>query len=330
MVRNATFSQHASVGLHVNFGSADEGPLERGQAHLLEHLLVRTHFPNSLALSATTGRERTSFQLVTSVNHVRRAVEKLKRLVTERIPITDEMLAEEKGIVIREINERHHTKSWRVREAAFNALWSGTPYAHDPLGGTDDLKDLGLATLARTLDQQYISRNAILVIVGGADLTDQVSKEDWPKSFFPAGDKSTLPSGPTCVPLQWGQEELGHVFAWADDMAQPRSRLVNRMGGVRFQQLALRAGWLTWVWVPPCTDPHLAVDRQLTATLSALSTSESLLLSEFRIAELKRLERVETVAHQTVDELWTQGSEATTLALSEGIEYWRDLAQRAG
>lgn len=322
-----SFTEHASVGLHVNFGSADEG--KRGQAHLLEHLLVRTHFPRSLALKATTGRERTSFQLVTKVSHIRRTVEDLTRVIHHRIPITAEILAEEIGVVAREIAERRQTKSWRVREAAFNVLWEGTPYSCDPLGSVADWTSLGPSSLVRTLDEQYLPGNAVMVIAGVPSLRDELKTTNRPPALPPTGRTAVLPRNPRLVRLLWDQEELGHVLAWSDSGAPPRVRLVNRMGRAKFQQLALRGGWLTWVWVPPDVEPYVTVESQLSATLSALSDPKSNVLSQYRCDEAKRTERVEATAQDALDRLWAGPRATSLLSLTEGLEHWRSLVQKA-
>lgn len=327
---NDSFQEHAAVGLHVNFGSADESSGQRGHAHLLEHVLVRTHFPDSLALKAKTGRERTSFQMVTKASEVGRTVEELAEIIHRRIGITREVLAEEKGIVAREVAERRHARSWRVREATFNALWEGTSYSYDPLGGVDDWTNTDVSSLEQILEQHYLNRNAVLVIAGDAKLEDRLQAAKWAHSFTPAGRAAISLRSPKQVRLHWGEEELGHVIAWDDSGAQPRARLVNRMGKAKFQQLALRQGWLTWVWVPPNADPQLTVESQLAATLSMLSESKSRLLSEYRCAEIKRSEQVEAVALETVDGLWAGRSSRSPLSLTEGVEHWRSLVQGVG
>ncbi|WP_373370029.1 M16 family metallopeptidase [Corynebacterium cystitidis] len=325
---NNSFPEYASVGLHINFGSADETPAQRGQAHLLEHLLVRSHFPRSLALKASTGRERTSFQLVTKVGDINRTIEALARVIHHRIRITPETLVEEKGIVAREIAERHQSMSWRVREAAFNALWEGTSYSYDPLGTVADLMNLGPSSLSRTLEQQYLPGNAVLVIAGGSRLKDQLVTTGWPNRLPLTKRRATLPQSPRLVRLRWNQEELGHVLAWSDSAAQSRARLVNRMGEAKFQQLALREGWLTWVWVPPSSEPKMTVESQLSATLSALSESKSSVLSEYRCDEIKRCEQVEATAQDAIDRLWAGPGRSAPLSLADGLEHWRSFVQK--
>lgn len=329
LVPNCTFPDHAAVGLHVNFGSADENSEQRGQAHLLEHVLVRTHFPQSLALKATTGRERTSFQIVTKTCQVRRTVEDLIKLVHRRIDITNEILTEEKGVVAREIAERRHTRSWRVREATFRALWEGTSYSYDPLGRVADWANTGPSSLVKTLEQHYYPNKAVLVVVGNSKLEDQLESASREHSLAPTGRQAPLLRSPRHVRLRWGGEELGHVLAWQDWGAQPRARLVNRMGKAKFQQLALRGGWLTWVWVPPDMNTSLTIESQLTETLSALSGSRSDMLSEHRCEEIKRSERVETRAADTVESLWSGSPTTSPFTLIEGLEYWRSLVQKA-
>lgn len=330
LVPHYSFSSHASVSLHLNFGSADEGPEQRGQAHMLEHLLVRTHFSESLALKATTGRERTSFQVVTEASQVRRAAEELMGVVYRRVDIPGVLLAEEKGIIAREIAERRLTKSWRAREATFSALWEGTPYSHDPLGHVSDWEHISESAIRATLEQYYQPNNAVLVVVGDPRVTRHFEPAEYPPSIEPVVGSDPLPHNPRHIRLRWGHEELGHVFAWADCEAMPRARLANRLGKARFQQLALRAGWLTWVWVPPGMNPHRVVEQQLADAISALSATNSPLLGEHKLAEIKRSERVEARAADAVESLWVSDSATSPVTLKEGLDDWRSLARRAG
>lgn len=328
-VSKDTFREHAAVGIHVNFGSADENTSQWGLAHLLEHVLVRTHFPKLLHLKATTGRERTSFQLIVKNNQVNRVIEQLATLIYRRVEITAKVLGEEKGIVAREIAERHQNKSWRVREATFSALWGGTPYSRDPLGSVAVWGSIDTSPLMRILEQQYIVENAILIIAGHPSLEDQLVSTNRPLPLSRVTPMAILPQNPRRLRLNWGREELGEVIAWKDTEAGSRVRLVNKFGKARFQQLSLRQGWLTWVWVPPDANPLSTIEDQLTAVRSALAGPENELMCEYKLAEMKRTDQVEAAAKDALDFLWTDLPLTSPHSLAEDLDLWSTLVHES-
>lgn len=319
----------ASVALHVDYGSADEARAEWGRAHLLEHVLVRAHCARSFAVTASTGRERTSYRAVVEVPEVPGVLEQLRGIVRHQREVPPAVLLEEKGVIAREVAERRRTRSWRVRESALRAVWEGTSYAHDPLGSPSDWADTGEAALHATRAAHYRAGAAVLVVAGSRTAVDTVKAEATEEGVFrPPGPAAPLPRGVLCTPLDRDGEDLGHVLAWSDDEAGVQARLLHRMGPASVHQLAVRGGWLTWIWVPPGLGPLRTVRDQLTTALLALSRRADPSVLEHEAEEIRRSERVETAGQDAAERLWA-GSSGGARTVREGLKHWASLVEGA-
>ena len=140
---HSSFSPLTHIAVQVNFGSGDEG-LENlhGAAHLLEHVLVRAHFSALPELSASTGRDRTTYSILIHVREMDSILATLMKVFQPLALANEVLLTEEIAVVERERIERSSNLLWRAREATLSRLWSGTAYGHDTLGTKATLRNI--------------------------------------------------------------------------------------------------------------------------------------------------------------------------------------------
>jgi predicted Zn-dependent peptidase len=168
----------ASVGVWIRYGSAHEAPVERGAAHLLEHMVFkgtqrRTARDISLvlerlggSLDAYTSREHTSYQARVLDEHLETALDVVSDLVVG--PVLNETdLSLEREVVLEEIAMVEDTPDDLVFELASQVLWSDHPYGHSILGTRDSVESLGAVDLRRIHHDAY-RRGSLVVAAAGA------------------------------------------------------------------------------------------------------------------------------------------------------------------
>lgn len=302
-----TFPDLSHVALHLNFGSADETPAQHGVAHLLEHLIVRAQFQRYPQVTASAGRECTSYKMTTTRSDLQQAIEHLLAVFS---PLTDRqelLLREEKAIVYQELAERLSDKSWRVKETALGAIWQGASYARDSLGRNANLSEVSIDVLVDLHRRQYVPRNAVLVVVGPPELEGPLSGTFTGAQFRQAKPRAPLPDAPIVRPLRWNDESLGAAVFWQDSRPHLLATLlVNDSGHVRIQQLPVRNGWLTWAWTPGSNDPVATLlDRldELSAALDVPRPDER--LSRLILEDRRNSDMAENLGEFARDELWS-------------------------
>jgi hypothetical protein len=289
---NRPGTQLAGVRLNVRVGSADERPGERGLAHVVEHLVVRCPMAggrvgHGALVDARTGREHTGYSVLVRRVDVAQAVDTLAAAFDE-LRVSSAVLAAELAAIRRETVQRGADVRRRLQEALLSALWSGTSYAHSPLGDQEVLDALTPEQVRVFHADRYRPAHATAVVVAdrAADLlTDTADR--WPHGFLeqdvpppsvrqyatPAveGVCLELPAsaGPVGRAVGLAFTVTGTAYTEAGASAEdPRTCeelarwAVRAVGGLDVRSLELRGWTCVWVMVSaPDTDTALHVVR---------------------------------------------------------------------
>jgi predicted Zn-dependent peptidase len=170
----------ASVGVWVRYGSAHEGPGERGGAHLLEHLVfkgTRRRSARDIALvlerlggslDAYTSREHTSYQARVLGEDLETAVDVLADFVVNPL-LRDADLALEREVVLEEIAMVEDTPDDLVFELHNQALWPDHPYGHSILGTRESVEATTADDLRRIHGRAYGRAGLVVAAAGAVD-----------------------------------------------------------------------------------------------------------------------------------------------------------------
>ena len=188
LMRNATPAGQASVRLRFGAGSLQETDAQQGLAHYLEHMafngstkvpkgeMVRILERNGLAFGADTNAStdwtETIYRLDlpnTSETVVDTAL-MLMREVTSELTIAQEVVDQERGIVLSEERARD-TPAYRVYKQRLDFILKGQLAARRlPIGTVEVLRTAQRDQLAAYYHAHYRPERATLVMVGDFDL----------------------------------------------------------------------------------------------------------------------------------------------------------------
>jgi predicted Zn-dependent peptidase len=158
----------AAVQLKVRVGSADEDHHERGLAHALEHLVVRCSMAGGrigagALATARTGKDATVYGAVVRGGDALPAAGVLGAVFHDLVPNVDDLAAELEAIA-EEHAHRSDDAAWRLREALFSTLWSGTRCAHPVLGDPAVVAGLTPRAVRDFHRGWYRTANTVLVV----------------------------------------------------------------------------------------------------------------------------------------------------------------------
>ena len=129
-----------TVGVLVETGSKDDPPARKGPAHFVEHILVRKGKDILATLDslggwfeAYTERDCTVYYARVIEHYVSTAFDALAQLINER-HITEEDCAQEKGVVLSEIEMYQEDYSQISQQALIESMWSGHPLGSPIIG----------------------------------------------------------------------------------------------------------------------------------------------------------------------------------------------------
>ncbi len=164
--------------MFVDVGSRDEGPGQRGCAHLLEHLAFRgagSLDRQAIAdrmdrlgadVNAFTTRDLTCYHAHVLDRDLESAWELLWAM-TMAPWLTDADLDRERGVVAEELREAEDDVEDRADQAFTEALWGRHPLGRDVLGSRDSLKRMRGATV-RGFHARHYGSNRLTVVLAGS------------------------------------------------------------------------------------------------------------------------------------------------------------------
>lgn len=173
--------ESATVQIFVGAGTRHETERTNGVAHFLEHMAFKGtgRYPSAHAISsaadsvgaeinASTDKERTSYYLKASQNHIDLAFDILSDLVQG--PILDAReIEKEKGVILSEI-AMHEDMPIRKAPATFEELlYSGLPLGWEVAGRRESVAGMAKDDLVAFRKMLYRPQNMVLAVAGRFD-----------------------------------------------------------------------------------------------------------------------------------------------------------------
>jgi zinc protease len=185
LVERTPGAYSAGVTAIVRSGSVQDPPGREGLAHVVEHLLFRSHAPDTApylarikalgagAYNGQTGFERTVYYAFAPRQSLRPLLETLGHALAEPLEGLDERtFAIERDVVRNELRERNETHSAGVAWAAAYeaALPAGHPYTRPIIGTHESLSTVTLDDARRYAAEHYHPESMTFVVAGDVEL----------------------------------------------------------------------------------------------------------------------------------------------------------------
>ncbi|PON14438.1 hypothetical protein C2W62_29065 [Candidatus Entotheonella serta] len=164
----------------VRFGSADEGPVVAGIAHVFEHMLFKgtERFPNGEIASlieaaggtvnAWTSYDETVYHVTLSSRFWETGFDVLSDAVLHSLFDADE-LAREKEVVLEELWRGKDNPDREISERLFQLTFTEHPYRRPVIGFEETVSKLSREDMLRVSKTWYVPNNMIFVAVGDFD-----------------------------------------------------------------------------------------------------------------------------------------------------------------
>ncbi|MGY1662819.1 M16 family metallopeptidase [Geodermatophilus sp. SYSU D00705] len=305
-----------AVLLRVAVGSGLERTGERGVAHALEHLVVRSSL-RGLPVAAATGRDATTYTLLVRPDRTEAAVRDLLRALDD-LTVDPDVLAGEVAAIRQERAQREHEVAWAVQQALLARLWAGTAHAHPTLGDPEVVDRLTPRCAGRYHRRWYRPEHA-LVVVAGDDVAEPGTPVPRSRGNRPPaagdGDRAAV------VEVRLPGRPVAHGVGWATPGDPPEPTVATALAGRVLRQAtglvttSLRMGdrRLTWAVLSGAGSAAHAVEHVLRAvdgTLDLLGDPGAFaaLVSAARIRELRDADDVPAVAVRAAEEWWHHGT----------------------
>jgi predicted Zn-dependent peptidase len=166
-----------SLGIWVRSGSRDEGELEHGITHFLEHMVFKgTKRRSALDIALTmdriggqldafTTKELTCFMARVLAEYFDNALDLLSDLVAE--PVLDETLLEtERHVVIEEIQGVKDDPEDLIHDLASAEIFGDHPLGRPILGTESSVSSFSSAMLQDYLGRRYTAPNLVIAVAG--------------------------------------------------------------------------------------------------------------------------------------------------------------------
>lgn len=167
-----------SCGVWVNQGSKYEDYSNSGLSHFVEHMLFRTKSKSSLknideALSevlkkgafynATTSKDSTCFYIEGLSEDYEMFIHALFIIVANKEKVSEEELAKEKEIVLREA-ETHFMSTRQMPDRIGQALWEDKYYGNPVIGYYENIENFTASMVDDVIEKYYTPDNSALLL----------------------------------------------------------------------------------------------------------------------------------------------------------------------
>jgi predicted Zn-dependent peptidase len=172
-------ARSVSVGVLVDVGSKDEGPSERGYAHLLEHMLFQGTTERDSrtiaemmeigggAIGAFTARDYTVYHATVLDDYLPFALEVLGDMLGNSILPAD-ALQRQQSVILNEIASRDDALE-TANDRLKSTLWPDHPLGYPTVGVKDSIQQVTRERLAQFMQQHYTSDNLIMAAAGNVE-----------------------------------------------------------------------------------------------------------------------------------------------------------------
>lgn len=202
-----------TVQLWYHAGSKDEPRDRRGSAHMFEHMMFKgtehvraedhARYLSGLGgyVNAFTTEDATAYHNTLPAEYMDFAMQ-LEAERMRNLWFRDEMIATEKQVVQEEIRQRENKPVLQGFLRLLEVAYTEHPYAWTAGGALRDLENTSKEDLKAFYDAYYVPNNALLVVVGDAELEAvQRSARKW-FGAIPAGESPPRPAEARAEPEQ--------------------------------------------------------------------------------------------------------------------------------
>ncbi len=211
----------------VRFGSADEGPVVAGIAHVFEHMLFKgtERFPNGEiagliegsggTVNAWTSYDETVYHVTLSSRFWETGFDVLSDAVLNSLFDADE-LAREKEVVLEELWRGKDNPDREIAERLFELIFTEHPYGRPVIGFEDTVSKLSREDMLRVFKTWYVPNNMIFVAVGDFDTPTLMQAVEERFGTLPA---PVLPSRPRTEEPRQSEPRIS-AFTFQAEMAR--------------------------------------------------------------------------------------------------------------
>ncbi len=187
LVRPVANIPEVSTQLWYHVGSKDEMSLEKGNAHLIEHMIFKgTEKLSETDITATTNKlsgyanaftfyDYTTYVFDFPTQHWKESLTLLSDCM-RNCRFEEQMLNSELKAVIQELKLRKDAYSQTLWLSMMSSIFPDHPYHYPVIGFKQDLWNLKRDDLFNFYHKHYVPNNAVLVVVGDVD-PEEVFKE---------------------------------------------------------------------------------------------------------------------------------------------------------
>ncbi len=174
--------------LLVGAGSRYENENNNGVAHFFEHMAFKgsKKYPNSFVISSTieglggmfnafTSKDHTGYWIKATNDHFETMVDVISDMVLHPL-LLEEEINREKGVIVEEINLYEDTPYRRVGDYFERLLYKDSPLGYDIAGSKKTVSSFTRQTFVEYINSLYHPKNAVLVVAGGLDKTQNYLK----------------------------------------------------------------------------------------------------------------------------------------------------------
>jgi predicted Zn-dependent peptidase len=215
-----------SIGLWQAHGSRDEGKLESGFTHFLEHMLFKGTERRSAFqiardiervggyLNAFTEKEVTCFYCTLPAESAALAIDVLSDMYFCSVLDSGE-IEKEKSVVINEIQTIEDNPEEKGHQMYIEGLWNGHALSRKITGECAEVQGISSGALERFYRLRFLPASTVVSAAGSLEpgrVLDQINRAFSSRSGTPAGSERVPPARNSSWKLKADKFEQAHVY----------------------------------------------------------------------------------------------------------------------
>ncbi len=235
VIKENHFAPTVAIQCWVGVGSLSEGPMERGMAHFIEHMLFKgtdrravgeiagTVEASGGEINAYTTFDHTVFHLTLAAPHAAVGVDLLCDAFAKS-RFDAEEFEREREVIVEEIRRGNDSPGARVGRRVFELVFLGTEAGRPIIGSEESVRSFKRDDLYNFYRKWYQPENLTIVIVGDVNAQEML---DLVKKDFGALARGGLPEKSDLhLKPRPGSAEYPEISIIKGDFQQPRLELV--------------------------------------------------------------------------------------------------------
>jgi predicted Zn-dependent peptidase len=239
----------------VGAGSRYENKINNGVAHFFEHMAFKgsKKYPDSLTIATTieglggifnafTSKDHTGYWIKATANHFETVVDVLSDMI-QHSKLEPAEIEKEKGVIVEEINMYEDMPQAKVGDLFEKLMYDGNSLAYEIAGHANTVTKFNRETFTDYMDDLYHPNNAVVVVAGGLNKTQNYLKiiEDklgnWKKGKAGSFESLTVKQAQPKIYVRNKKTEQAHfalgfpTFSFFDQKKYPLAVLGTILGG---------------------------------------------------------------------------------------------------